>query len=114
MSVYAKMQNEGAGRGEVKGENGMKRMEKIWRRMERLASARVNDAVKLAFLSGERTDEIDSLDLSALAEFRRSGNGGVEIKLTDRMALLEKLAELMDEKSDGAEEFLRAMEGDAP
>ena len=78
---------------------------RLLRRMERLAGCRVNDAVKLAFLEGE----IDGLDLGALKEFKRSGNGAVELKLVDRAAVLERLVELSGGREDGAEEFFRAL-----
>ena len=90
----------------------MRRTDQVLRRMEQLAQVRVNDAVKLAFLDGERTEEIDGLDLTALTEFKRSGNGGVEIKLADRLAVLEKLAELTRERENGAQEFFKALEGE--
>ena len=67
---------------------------RLLRRMERLAGCRVNDAVKLAFLDGEQLGEIDGLDLGALKEFKRSGNGAVE---------------LSGGREDGAEEFFRAL-----
>ena len=73
---------------------------RLLRRMERLAGCRVNDAVKLAFLDGEQLGEIDGLDLGALKEFKRSGNGAVE---------LERLVELSGGREDGAEEFFRAL-----
>ena len=99
---------------EMKTESGKKRerrMNTLMRRMERLAGGRVNDAVKLAFLDGERVDEIDNLDLSALTEFKRSGNGTVEIKLMDRMAVLEKIAAMLERGEEGeADAFLRALE----
>lgn len=83
-------------------------------RMERLAGGRVNDAVKLAFLDSERMDEIDRLDLSALTEFKRSGNGTVEIKLTDRLAALEKLLAMLEGGENAkAEAFYQALEGGA-
>ena len=98
----------------MKTESGKKRerrMNTLMRRMERLAGGRVNDAVKLAFLDGERVDEIDNLDLSALTEFKRSGNGTVEIKLMDRMAVLEKIAAMLERGEEGeADAFLRALE----
>ena len=81
---------------------------RLLRRMERLAGCRVNDAVKLAFLDGEQLGEIDGLDLGALKEFKRSGNGAVELKLVDRAAVLE-LVELSGGREDGAEEFFRAL-----
>ena len=95
---------------------------RLLRRMERLAGCRVNDAVKLAFLDGEQLGEIDGLDLGALKEFKRSGNGAVELKLVDRAAVLERLGELnaksvdrkllvelSGDREDGAEEFFRAL-----
>lgn len=98
----------------MKTESGKKRerrMNTLMRRMERLAGGRVNDAVKLAFLDGERVDEIDNLDLSALTEFKRSGNGTVEIKLMDRVAVLEKIAAMLERgEEDEADAFLRALE----
>lgn len=99
---------------EMKTESGKKRerrLNTLMRRMERLAGGRVNDAVKLAFLDGERVDEIDNLDLSALTEFKRSGNGTVEIKLMDRVAVLEKIAAMLERgEEDEADAFLRALE----
>ena len=72
--------------------------EALLRRMEELANGRVNDAVKLAFLGSglppEQWERIDALELEELAEFKRSGNGTVEIKLVDRLAALEKLIAL--------------------
>ena len=98
----------------VKTESGKKRerrLNTLMRRMERLAGGRVNDAVKLAFLDGERVDEIDNLDLSALTEFKRSGNGTVEIKRMDRVAVLEKIAAMLERgEEDEADAFLRALE----
>ena len=88
-----------------------RRLNALMRHMERLAGGRVNDAVKLAFLDGERVDEIDNLDLSALTEFKRSGNGTVEIKLMDRVAVLEKIAAMLERgEEDEADAFLRALE----
>lgn len=83
----------------------------LLRRMELLAGGRVNDTVKLAFLDENRLDEIDRLDLSALSEFKRNGNGTVEIKLTNRMEVLEKLLELLGNgENEDAEAFFKALE----
>lgn len=62
--------------------------------LKRLARSRANDAVRLAFLREEDQEEIETLQLDALTEFKRSGNGGVEVKLLDRLKILERLAEL--------------------
>ena len=87
--------------------------EALLRRMEELANGRVNDAVKLAFLGSglppEQWERIDALELEELAEFKRSGNGTVEIKLVDRLAALEKLIALAgDGEREKAEQFFRA------
>lgn len=68
--------------------------EQLLEQMRTLACARVNDAVKLAYLPEDERDAIGKLDLSALIEFRRSGAGTVELKFADRMKALERLLEL--------------------
>ena len=79
------------------------------RKLGRLATAPVNDAVKLAFL--ENGNGVEGLDLTGLAEFRRTDKGGVEVRLVDRAAILRDLAVLADGRSEErAEEFLRALE----
>lgn len=91
------------------GENRKQKI-RLLRQMERIARGRVNDAVKLAFLDGDELERIDGLDLSALAEFRRSGNGAVEIKLTDRSKALERLVELCGEsEAEQAEALFGAL-----
>lgn len=68
--------------------------EQLLEQMRALACAKVNDAVKLAYLPDEEREAIGKLDLSALIEFRRSGAGTVELKFADRMKALERLLEL--------------------
>lgn len=68
--------------------------EQLLEQMRALACARVNDAVKLAYLPEEEREAIGKLDLSALIEFRRSGAGTVELKFADRMKALARLLEL--------------------
>ena len=88
-----------------------KRRAALLRQMERLAGGRVNDAVKLAFLDREQMEEIDGLDLSALTEFKRKGNGTVEIKLTDKLAALERLLELTGQsEQEKAQALFQALE----
>ena len=79
------------------------------RALRRLAKGRPNDAVKLAYLTEEQLEEIDRMDLTALVEFKRHGNGAVEVKLVDRAAILERLLELEREESGGAETLLTAL-----
>ena len=88
--------------------------EALLEQMGKLACAKVNDAVKLAYLSGEALEAIDGLDLTAMTEFKRAGNGAVEIKFTDRLKALEKLMELIRENRETeAEELLRTLGGTA-
>lgn len=78
------------------------------RRLGELAMTPVNDAVKLAFL--EEGSQVDELDLTGLAEFRRTDKGGVEIRLVDRAAILRDLAMLADERpGEKIEELFRAL-----
>ena len=85
--------------------------QEVLRRMLELAAGSANDAVKLAYLSGEDREAIDGLELGCLTEFRRNSNGTVEVKLTDRAAVLVKLLEQMKDQGDeGPAAFLRALE----
>lgn len=81
----------------------------ILKQIELLATSRVNDAVRLAFLTGEDLGLIDKLDLTAVTEFKRNKDGGVELKFLDRLGALEWLME----HSGGdplAEQYRRALE----
>lgn len=83
----------------------------VLEQMMALATGAANDAVKLAYLTEERMGEIDGLDLACLTEFKRSGSGAVEVKLTDRAAVLEKLLEQMkEEEGRGTAAFLAALD----
>ena len=76
------------------------------RRMVELAFGRANDCVRLAL---EEHPPIDALDLSLLQEIRRNDKGTVEIRLIDRMRVLERLLELERGGEDEAAAFFRAM-----
>ena len=65
---------------------GQVRREDAVRRLAQLAFGRVNDAARLALHSGEA--DLESLDLSAVAELKVTDKGGVEIKLIDRIRAL--------------------------
>ena len=83
---------------------------RLLRQMEAVAGCRVNDAVKLAFLEENWQEKIDGLDLTALTELKRSGNGAVEMKFINRVAALERLIELAGGGSEEAEALFRALE----
>ena len=101
----------------------MKRMRRVNRetvlqQMMELAAGAANDAVKLAYLTGEDREQISELDLGALTEFKRSSNGTVEVKLADRAAVLGRLLEQLKEEENAAPAaFLQALDqpdGGAP
>lgn len=99
----------------LKAKKNVERQE-VLRKMMDLAAGAANDAVKLAYLSGEDQEAIDQLELGCLTEFRRNSNGTVEVKLTDRAAVLVKLLEQMKEDSNGSgpAAFLKALEAGSP
>ncbi len=70
-----------------------------------MALARANDAVKLAYCQEPTEDEIRRLDLGAVAEFRRSNLGSVEIRFIDRVKALQALAGMLEGEGCEAEEF---------
>lgn len=80
----------------------------VVRRLAELAFGRVNDCVKLAL---EEAVEPEALDLSLLAEVRRSEKGAVEVRLVDRLKVLQQLAELVGKESEGMDQFLRSLQG---
>ena len=82
--------------------------QQVLREMMDLAMGRANDAVKLAFLGEEQVEEIDRMDLRALTELKRHGNGAVEIKLVDKILALETLCGIAKQSGEGAEALFRA------
>lgn len=84
------------------------RREDVLRRLAQLAFSRANDAVRLALRPGEVDPE--GLDLSAVAEFKVTDKGGVEVKLADRVRALETLCSLLEDSGGrGAEALYRAL-----
>ena len=86
----------------------------VLRQLGAIAMGRCNDAVKLAYLDPDATglSSIDGLDLTMVTEFKRAGNGGVEIKLLDRLEAISLLLEHVDREGlrPEAVSFLRAMD----
>lgn len=89
----------------------MEGREAVLGEIKRLARSRVNDAVQLAFLKEEHLGELEGLELSAVTEFKRSGNGAVELKFIDRVAVLQWLAE--QEKDERPERVFGSLEEQA-
>ncbi len=83
--------------------------EDVIRRLAELAFGRPNDCVRLVL--EEETDR-KRLDLSLLSEVRRSDKGAVEIRLVDRVKVLELLLQAVESAGgDGMGELLKALEG---
>ena len=95
-------------------ERGRKEKKEVLEQMRRIVRSRPNDAVKLAFLDKEQVEEIDGMDLFLLSELKRSGTGGVEVKLSDPLQTMERLlAVLREGETSPAESFYRALENGA-
>ena len=91
----------------------MKQKLNIENKIAKLAFGKSNDAVKLVFLDPENTELLDNLDLSMVAEVKRGSGGAVEVKLINRIALLELLLKLPDANAkhdNPAESFFIAMD----
>ncbi len=87
---------------------GKVKREDVVRRLAELAFGKANDCVRLAL---EENPKVGKLDLSLLSEVKRNEKGTVEIKLIDRLQLLEQLAKTITEDCGEAEEFLKALRG---
>ena len=80
----------------IKGMRAKATRERVIQRLYEMALARANDAVKLAYCQEPTEDEIRRLDLGAVAEFRRSNLGSVEIRFIDRVKALQALAGMLE------------------
>lgn len=85
---------------------GRLRKEDVLRRLAELAFGQPNDCVRLAL---EELPDLKGLDLSLLSEIKRSDKGMVEIRLIDRVKVLERLAQAMEDEGDGMGELLLAL-----
>ena len=79
----------------------------VVRRLGELAFGKVNDCVRLVL---EDSPVLADLDLSLLCEVRRNEKGTVEVKVLDRLKVLEQLAGMIGEEEAGLEGFLLALQ----
>ena len=91
--------------------SGKIRRQDVVRRMAELAFGKANDCVRLV-LEDEPT--VDKLDLSLLSEVKRNDKGIVEIKLIDRLRVLEQLSQATGQEDGDMESFLQALQGGEP
>ena len=79
----------------------------VVRRMAELAFGRANDCVRLVL---EETPDIEHLELSLLSEVKRNEKGTVEVKLIDRVRVLEQLQLAAAQAGDDMASFLEALQ----
>ena len=80
----------------------------VTQRLAELAYGKVNDCVKLVL---EEAPELENLDLSLLSEVKRNEKGAVEIRLLDRLKVLEQLARMTQGDGQEMEGLLNAIRG---
>ena len=80
----------------------------IQRRLGELAFGRANDCVRLVL---EDHPEVDDLDLSLLSEVKRNDKGTVEVRLIDRLRVLEALSAVVGNEEGEVKAFLQALRG---
>ena len=85
---------------------GEVRRQDVTRRLAELAYGKVNDCVRLAL---EEDPKLEDLDLSLLSEVRRNDKGTVEVKLIDRLRVLEQLAKVTEQENGKLETFVQAI-----
>ena len=85
----------------------------VTRRLAELAFGKANDCVRLAL---EDDPQLGKLDLSLLSEVKRSDKGAVEVRLIDRLRVLEQLSQMTGSDNTQMEAFLTALQngGDSP
>lgn len=67
----------------------------VVRKLGELAFGRVNDCVRLAL---EDSPEVEKLDLGLISEVKKTEKGLVEIKLIDRLKVLQQLAAVVGQE----------------
>ena len=90
--------------------NGRISRSDVTRRLAEPAFGKANDCVRLAL---EDDPNLGRLDLSLLSEVKRNDKGTVEIKLIDRLRVLEQLAQVAGEDTQDLEAFLLALQGES-
>ena len=80
----------------------------VARRLAELAFGNANDCIRLVM---EAQPDLEKLDLSLLKEVKLNEKGGMEVKLIDRLQILEQLSAVAEEDRSGLEAFLQALQG---
>lgn len=88
--------------------SGEIRQQDVTRMLAELAYGKVNDCVRLAL---EENPCLEELDLRLLSGVKRNDNGTVEIRLIDRLQVLQQLAETAKENKSEMGQFLQSLQG---
>ena len=88
----------------------------IIKHLSRLLDSAANDAVRLMLSDGEKLlPVLDTLNLAAVTELKRSDKGVFEVKLINRLEILRFMAEISDagpeDADDTASVLLRTLNG---
>ena len=101
---------------EQRGTRFYKRMERgeigrrdVARRLAELAYGSCNDCVRLVL---DPAANIERLDLSLLSEIRRNDKGMVEVRMLDRLKVLEQLALLTQQENPEMDALLQVLQGE--
>lgn len=89
---------------------GQLRKRDVMRRLAELAFGKANDCVRLVL---EEAPVLEELDLSLLSEVKRSEKGTVEVRLIDRLRVLEQLAAMAADDRTELDTFLQSLQGGA-
>ena len=89
-------------------ERGKVQKQDVNRRLAELAFGKANDCVRLALEEGL---DLDELDLTLLSEVKRNSKGDIEVRLVDRLKVLEQLAQVVVEDEDEMEAFMQSLQG---
>lgn len=87
---------------------GQVRKRDVMRRLAELAFGKANDCVRLVL---EESPNLKNLDLSLLSEVKRNEKGTVEVRLIDRLKVLEQLAEMAADDGTELDAFLQSLQG---
>lgn len=82
----------------------------VARRLAELAFGSANDCVRLV-MEPEGKLDMDKLDLSLLTEIKRNEKGAVEVRLVDRLKVLQQLEGVIQE-AGGMEELVQALKSE--
>lgn len=88
----------------------MERKERLRSKLEKMATAKANDAVRLAMMGEQALGLIAKMDLNCVSKLKRAANGAIELEFIDRMEALRWLCETADgDQREQAREFFSAL-----